>query len=331
MATVLSLLESGQVVERSLLTGAAEALSGARFERVVLGDGQRLVLKHLPPDGDWLSRLTAGAGRVRLLCDSGTLDQVAATVDHTIVSVVASGGGDVVVMRDVSEWLLPGASTVSRQEISRVTAGLAQLHRALQGHTLDGLCSAEARYQLFAPHVHRQDSGPHRHPARSAILNGWHVFADTAPSDVAAAVFAVHERPERLVAKLMTCAPSTLVHGDAKLENLGLDGNRLVAIDWGELTGIGPAEIDVAWLAIMSGWRMDVLPGEIFAAYDRHAVRRLDPTALDLACIGSLAQMGFKLAGRCRAPDEPTRHRAEMLLNWWIARVRSALATWSPI
>ena len=71
----------------------------------------------------------------------------------------------------------------------------------------------------------------------------------------------------------MASAPATLVHGDAKLENLGVSGNRLVAIDWGELTGIGPAEIDVAWLAMMSGWRMDALPDEVFAAYDR----RLDP------------------------------------------------------
>ena len=128
----------------------------------------------------------------------------------------------------------------------------------------------------------------------------------------------------------MAAAPATLLHGDAKLENLGLDGERLVAIDWGELTGIGPAEIDVAWFAVMCGWRTDGLPGDVFAAYDERAHRRLDPTALDLACIGSLAQMGFRMAGRCRANDAQTRTRAATLLAWWTARVRAALSTWSP-
>jgi len=44
--------------------------------------------------------------------------------------------------------------------------------------------------------------------------------------------------------------PSTLLHGDAKLENLGLGSSGLVAIDWGDLTGFGPPEIDVAWYAL---------------------------------------------------------------------------------
>jgi aminoglycoside phosphotransferase (APT) family kinase protein len=330
MSTLLSFPEASEIVERSQLTGAAEALSGARFERVVLGDGRRLVLKHLPPDGDWLTRFTAGAHRLRLLWDSGTLAQVATAVDHTIVAVVPSNGADVVVMRDVSDSLLPTGSTVSLPQIRQLVAGLAELHRTWQGHQMDGLCPPEARYRLFAPRLHAADDGPNRHPARENILAGWRSFAELVPTDVADAVFAVHQRPELLAAALMASAPATLVHGDAKLENLGACANRLVAIDWGELTGIGPAEIDVAWLAVMSGWRMDVLPDEVFAAYGQQADRRLDPRALDLACIGSLAQMGFKLAARCRAADQPTRDRAALLLDWWVTRVRVALTAWSP-
>jgi hypothetical protein len=318
--------EVTEIVESSQLTGAAEALSGAHFERVVLRDGRRMVLKYLPPDGDWLTRLTAGASRLRLLWDSGTLAQVAATVDHTIVALVPSNGADVVVMRDASDTLLATGTRVSLPQVRTLVAGLAELHRAWQGHPLDGLCPPEARYRLFAPHPHASDDGPNRHPAREIILAGWQVFAEIVPADVADAVFAVHERPEILARALMASAPATLVHGDAKLENLGVSGNRLVAIDWGELTGVGPAEIDVAWLAMMSGWRMDALPDEVFAAYDR----RLDPMALDLACIGSLAQMGFKLASRTRATDRPTRERAALLLGWWVTRVREAMATWSP-
>ena len=327
----LGLDVSYEIAERMELPAAMEALSGARFERVVLADGRRLVLKRLPPEGDWLTRLTAGAGRLRRLWDSGTLAEVAATVDHSIVALVPSNGTDVVVMRDVTDSLVPAAGAVSRTTAWRLLAGLAALHRAWEGRAIAGLCRPAARYELFAPRQHAPNCGPNPHPNRALILAGWDTFAKLVPTDVAEAVFAVHAHPERLAEALVASAPATLVHGDAKLENLGLDGDRLVAIDWGELTGSGPAEIDVAWFAIMSGCRLDCLPDEVFAAYEQRASRRLDPRALDLACIGSLAQMGFKLAGRSLVKNEPTRARATTLLEWWVARTRQALsATWSP-
>jgi hypothetical protein len=329
MKLLLGLDNSYQVAQRTVLTGADAALSGAWFEQLVLADGRHLVLKHLPPEGDWLTRLTNGAGRTRFLWDSGTLADVGATVEHAIEAMVPIDGADVVVMRDLADVLIPSGATVSRGMGGRLLAGLAALHQAWEGRRIDGLCRAEDRYRLFAPELHRFDTGPNRHPLRDQILAGWEAFGELVPSDVAEAVFAVHEHPEPLARALLAAAPATLVHGDAKLENLGLEGeDRLVAIDWGELTGIGPAEIDVAWFAVMSGWRIDGPPDDLFAAYDEHAGRRLDPTALDLACIGSLAQMGFRMAGRCRAADEPTRARAATLLAWWVARVRQALVNW---
>ena len=129
MSTSVSIVESSEIVERTPLPGATEALSGAHFERVVLADGRRLVLKHLPREGDWLTRFTAGAGRLRLLWDSGTLAQVATTVDHAIIAVVPSNGADVVVMRDVTDLLLPPEKTVSLAQVRRLVAGLADLHR----------------------------------------------------------------------------------------------------------------------------------------------------------------------------------------------------------
>ncbi len=314
------------IAQRMEMPAATEALSGARFERVVLTDGRRLVFKRLPPAGDWLTRLTGGAGHLRHLWDGGTLAEVAATVEHSIVAIVNSNGADVVVMRDMADCLLPAVGAVSRATAWRLLTGLAALHRAWEGRTIDRLCRPAARYQLFAPRQHASDRGPNPHPNRALILSGWQTFAEMVPTDVADAVLAIHAHPEPLADALVASAPATLVHGDAKLENLGLEGERVVAIDWGELTGIGPAEIDVAWFAVMSGWRLDCLPDEVFAAYEQQASRRLEPRALDLACIGSLAQMGFKLAARSVAPDEPTRARATALLDWWVARVRRALS-----
>ncbi len=87
--------ESCEIAERAVLVSqsGAQAYSGARFESVVLTDGRRLVLKHLPVDGDWLTRATGGGGRLRALWDNEILSRVAASVDHAIVAVASGAYG----------------------------------------------------------------------------------------------------------------------------------------------------------------------------------------------------------------------------------------------
>ncbi len=333
MGTLLDLGSFGEIAQRSALVfpAGAEAYSGARFERVTLIDGRRLILKYLPSEGDWLTRATDGAGRLRRLWNSGTLARIGDEIDHAIVALAPLAGTDVVIMHDVSGALMSPNAHVSRSTCQRLLAGLARVHQAWNGCTLTGLCRPESRYRLFAPGLHAGDQGPNPHPDRELIVANWECFAELVPADVAEAVFAVHAHPEGLAEALLASAAPTLLHGDAKLGNLGLVGDRVVAIDWGELTGIGPAEIDVAWFAVMSGSRVDWMPDETFQAYEVHAGRRLDRKALDLACIGSLAQMGFRMAHGVRASDEPRRARYSALLGWWVTRVRGALLTWSPI
>jgi aminoglycoside phosphotransferase (APT) family kinase protein len=172
------------------------------------------------------------------------------------------------------------------------------------------------------------------------ILRGWEHFAELAPGDVVEAVFAVLEDPGPLGEALEVAAPTTLLHGDCKLGNIGLRGGQLVLIDWGELTGTGPAEVDLAWLA-MTGtnppagggrWAIDAMPDEVFRCYEAQAGRPLDPRALDLACIGSLAQAGFILGSFIAlAPETASGGRSSQLLDWWVSRVRESLDTWSPV
>ena len=131
-------------VRRSPLHGV-EALSSAVLERVETPDGQRLVLKHLSESGDWLTRASGRRDRVRQLWTSGVLDRVSAVVDHTIIDVVDDHGHDVVVMRDVSEHLLPAEGPVSRTTSCRLLAGLATLHDLARRETPQELCPIGAR------------------------------------------------------------------------------------------------------------------------------------------------------------------------------------------
>ena len=312
-------------VRRWPLQGVAEAYSGATLERVETADGRRFVLKHLSESGDWLTRASGRRDRLRQLWTSGVLDRVSAVVDHAIVDVVDDHGHDVIVMRDVTQELLPPKGPVSRATSRQVLTGLAALHELGRSEPPQELCTVGARYQMFAPQIHAADDEPGAHPAREFIITGWNLFAELAPADIVDAVSAVHDDPLVLDGRLAKYS-TTLLHGDAKVSNLGLGPAGLIAIDWGDLTGFGPPEVDVAWYALMNDQSIGTSPDETFADYQDVARRPLEPGAIDLACIGSLAQMGFKLAGYAVRGETPeVRAGASARLTWWCGRVRVAL------
>jgi hypothetical protein len=321
---VVDPLDLSGVNSRRPLADLAEAFSGATLELVELRDGRRVVLKHLPAEGDWLTRATDGVGRVRWLWESGLLARIRPVVDHTILDVRDADGHDVVIMRDARHDLLPPRVTVSRAVVRGLLTGLAAVHEASVHESDDSLCALGARYSMFAPDRHLDDPGPGAHPLGARIGRGWELFAEHVDGDVVAAVFAIHRDPEPL-ARRLAGFPATLLHGDAKLENLGLSDGSLVAIDWGDLTGHGPREVDVGWLALKGAARIGCSPDEVFAGYEEAGGHALDPDAVDLVCVGSLAQMGFRFAlgALASGPDPP--EVAAHQLKWWTARAAAAL------
>lgn len=322
-----------QVIARTPLDGV-EAYSGSWLERVELADGRAVVVKHLPAEGDWLTRATDGLGATQLLWHSGLLRRLELAVEHGILAIECFDDHDAVVMEDLSDRLWPPTVPLDRTAARAALAGLGELHDLGERTAIrDGagnlrLCSVGARYGMFTPGFHAGDDGPNPHPARDRILGGWELFDEMVDADVREAVAAVHADPEgfgrRLVAR---CASPTVLHGDAKPENLGVTAERLTAIDWGELTGQGPREVDVAWFALMgTRSRLDAEPDEVFALYEEASGSTLDPTILDLACIGSLAQMGFFFAAVVGLGGGPeAQHTAATRLVWWNDRVRAAL------
>ena len=329
----------GTPVRSRAAVDATEAYSGAWIEKVELVDGTSLVLKHLPATGDWLTRATGGLGRTRALWDRGLFGHLEPAVEHGILDVAATIGHDVVVMRDLSDRLWPAATPLHRRDVSDALAGLARLHQLGERLIAEGhvgnlrLCPEGARYRMFAPGVLSDDDGPNPHPARDRILAGWEAFAETVDADILDAVDAVHRDPDSLGRRLAAaCRCPTILHGDAKPENLGVTNGRLTAIDWGELTGVGAREVDVAWFAVMSTRsRLDVDPDEVFTLYEQAGGSPLDPVMLDLTYLGSLAQMGFYLAAVARDARQPaTRHTAATRLAWWVDRVRVSLERAGP-
>ncbi len=307
------------------LTETTEAFSGASLAVAVLGSGERVVVKRLAPEGDWLTRATGGGLRMRRLWERGVLERVSESVDHAVMAVQRFGGADVVVMRDVSAELFSNDLVLDEVSVDRVLAGLGGLHRRFEGERDDGWCRIGDRYTMFAPAAVAGDVGPNPHPVASRIVEGWEMFVEAVDDNVADAVLAVHADPGR-VEGVLGAAPATLLHGDAKPENLGLSDRGLVAIDWGELTGVGPAAVDVGWFAVKSVARCGLNADQMFAAYERVTGASFSPDVVDAVMVGSLAQMGFRFAlgATGQGLDDPVV--AATQLKWWRRRVDAGLS-----
>ncbi len=268
---------------------------------------------------------TADDGRIAALWASGVFRRLPRIVDHATLEVRRTPGGAVVVMRDVSHGLFPaGSPTASAQ--GRLLRAIAQMHDTFVDSLVGGLCPLVAYYAFLSPSVCTRFADNHEVP-RLAV-DGWTRFHEIVPTDVGEAIASVHADPGPLVDALLA-RPSTLVHGDLKLANLGVDRDRVIVLDWGTLTTWAPSAVDYAWYIAINaaalGRDHDQLLNDV-----RAVEAGGDATALRLALIGALAQLGWEKALGATADDPATRQRERKDLSWWVAQVRNALEVWSP-
>ncbi len=328
MVTLAGLFDN--VVERTPLRQTSQGYSGAMLERVVLADGRALVVKHLSPAWDATMRLTHDTGRVAGLWTSGVMDRFPPVIDHAIVAVEAADDGWVLIMRDISGALLSDDRVLTQAESRRILEAASMLHRTFRGEPLEGLCSLTDHLSLFTPRTAASEHGG-ASPVFEWIARGWDVFPNVVPHDVAAAVHAIHERPDRLAFELDRCV-TTLIHGDLWLANVGLEPDRVVILDWGTATQ-APAAFEFttfltgAWSRI-AATREALIDDFRAVCGDDH-----DERALQLSFIATFAEYGWnKALDAAEHPDAAKRAREAADLAWWIGRVRRALeTTWSPV
>ena len=160
------------------------------------------------------------------------------------------------------------------------------------------------------------------------ILDGWDRFFELIPHDLRQPLLSLVEQPGALAAELGKF-PAVLLHGDLKLANLGLDGRRVVMLDWGTMTGLGPPAVDFGWYLAVNGAAIGALPRR--ATRRRHLrTRPQDRAALPLALLGALVQLGWEKGLGAGSSDPATARRERAGLEWWSARATEALEAWSP-
>jgi hypothetical protein len=307
------------------VTGAAEAiepmtssdsLSGSRLERRMAG-GLPYVVKYLSRGDDWVMRATGDLGfRPIQVWRSGLMDRLPPCIDTAMIGCV--GVPPALVLRDVGHWMVPpGSDPIPIEQHLRFMDHMAALHAAFweTGDDAIDLTPMSSRCLWLSPLTAQTDRriGP-LHPTVAAIEWGWEMLERAAPR-LAPLVRPIQRDPFALVDALAE-TPSTFIHGDWKLGNLGsLPDGRTVLLDWA-VPGRGPACADLVWYLAVNCDRLPHPKEDAIAAYRRaleaHGVVTTDwwDRQLALSLIAGFLQLGWSKTGAGGAE-----------LRWWEDRV----------
>jgi hypothetical protein len=298
--------------------------SGAALERVVLADGTTLIAKRVGPGADWLGRVTRDRGRTALLWQAGAFARMPESLEHGIETVLGDGDGWWVAMRDLSPTLLGDERRLSRAGSRRILAAAAAMHREFSGDVPDGAAALEDRLGMSSPRVAEVErAGADLLPKQ--LDAAWGAFADAVPDDVGAEVLAAADNPSALAAALTAAGPVTLLHGDLRDDNLGLDDQRVVLLDW-DLATAGSPTVEFAWYLCHDAWRIDADHDALEADFRAAEADLLDVDELQLGMLTGLVQYGWIFAHSLLIhPDPAEQAWARTELDWWIPRTRQAL------
>lgn len=286
---------------------ATDAKSGSRLERIVV-DGDSFVVKWVHVDHDWLMRGWGDiSARSRLVFRHRLLDIVPEHIDHTVVAAAPWGRNDwgaVLVMRDVSEWLVPpGDDPLSEAQHLGFLDALAVLSARTWGWRDDiGLLPFSNRWLMFSEgwlEVERERGWPDVVPR--IATDGWARFAERAPADVAELVSDLRAEPWPLT-DAVWATPSCFLHGDWKAGNLGMhpDG-RVILLDC-TFPGEGPTCHELAWYLALNRARLPAghTKATTIANFRMALERQGVDTAgwwdrqLGLCLLGALVQFGWE-------------------------------------
>jgi hypothetical protein len=301
----------------------ADSKSGAHFERVVIG-GERYVVKHFDIDSDWLLRASGDAGcRAVALWELGLYGALPAVIDATVVGAARVPGRAypaALLMRDVSEWLIPeGNALVSLDDHRAYVDAMAALHAQFWGwRDTHGLLPFDAQLRILTPATARHELA---RGTDSEVLRmvepGW----DRLPADLAAVVRPLLDEPWPVAAALAR-TPTTFLAGDWKMGNLGRhpDG-RVILLDW-DRPGEGPATFELAWYLAVNCDRLPESKEATIDAYHLGLERRGVDTRswwdeqLPLALLSAFLMLGWT----------KTWPGQERELAWWRPWVHRAAA-----
>lgn len=344
LSSVDSLLEADTL--RSVLdvsgSVAVEALptlgySGSEFFRVTIEDpGSRpaaYVIKRTVLAEDWFSHRTRDSvGREAAVLTAPELAAIHQIFHLPYEAVAVEEDRFALLMRDVSDWLLPDERTALDRDDEDLTLGtLARLHATFwqspELDELDWLHRPEDFLYVMGPHDHDRE-GPDAGSARRVdelIRTGWTEALELLPDTIREALC----RSASEIAATWSHLPATLIHGDTKVANFALlPGSRVCALDWA-FAGRAPCTFEIGWYIAVNSSRLSggkdltlhryrsLLEAELGEALDDVLWEELEEAGVVCGALMLLWAKGAAVAAG--------RPGAEAEWAWWEDR----LAVWS--
>jgi aminoglycoside phosphotransferase (APT) family kinase protein len=285
-------VELAELLASAGLTGVREepfptdGWSGATFSLLRRANGARFVLKRDAYATNWIARATADAGlREAVLASAAAAGGILVpeSVELPYVGAARDGDGAAILMPDLSAeliaWEDPAtASAFDGAALATVIDAIARLHATPDGilsgsETPPGWpwCPLSERILLLArPSAQRYaDEGIW---VGERFLAGWDAFERRAPASARRLIESLADEPAPLLAALDR-VPSTGLHGDLKLSNVGLlPGGRLAVIDW-QMMLRAPVAVELGWFLVSNVALLPLAPAPVLDAY-RQALER---------------------------------------------------------
>lgn len=273
-------------VRRESFTPAGDSSTDAAFEAIHL-DGEpkpSFITKTVERDRDWVAIATRDdTDREVRVWEAGLLDRLPSPATHTVVAGARPGSGYTVLMRDVSDWLLPDLPgvppTASQQDLA--IEALASIHAAFwMDETLldpfNGLSSLSEFTGHCAPgtleriRVRMGASG-----MADWLEEGWDKLTTLTDARLAEDLRAVADDPT-LVAETASAYPWTLAHTDPRPANVAIDEEHQLVylLDWTR-PAVAPPAIDLLYWVFAANTAFATPREELIDAYGAALERRI--------------------------------------------------------
>lgn len=300
-------------------------LAGGYLSYVNTNNG-RLVLKQMSIEYDWIMFASDDQlCRSVTLWQYGILDQLLPYADHKIITCARDGKGWAILMHDLTGSTFSPATPLTYEMISSFLDVLARLHAIFWNniaiaHPILGVCTPKQMLDQTALPIARKYPNYPTSLIPGWVCGGWEVLPELLEPNVLAKLHNLIEDPKPLYDTLKRY-PSTLLHGDYRIDNLAFHNGCPVLLDWQEST-YTVMTTDLAWLVkhsyvqkVMSREQatkyyrshLEVYLGEPFDENEWQAM-------LDLGCcLDALRSIGFA-AFFYKYPDDPQKKQFEAQL-----------------
>jgi hypothetical protein len=323
-----------EVLRRNGLAGKREhpfpndGWSGASLTTLSRGSN-RFVLKRDSLARDWIAQATADGPILREAWFAAHGPTLPSPIRAPYLGVGIEGDEFGILMPDLTGVLFDWDAPISDASLDRIMAGLATLHTfpfdealPLGGphwSPLPERLTLICRASLERPGAAHDGVG-------DRILPGWDAFDRAAPRSARDLIDQLGERPQLLLDAL-AALPSTLIHGDLKLANVGIEPDGTIdLVDW-QMVTVAPVAVELGWFLVSNVASLPLRPDDALTRYHDVVIEqgpRGEPIAdrwpdqVDAAVLvglllrgwrkGADAEAGIKLASGVSAADD---------LAWW--------------